>query len=151
MLRTEAFSSFWNMTSVKMSMKGMKKKVNKAIKRYLKEIRNLLPVYGRKEKAFVMMIKTSILETYGTESTVGYDMICSEFGSPKEIVISYFAEVEDDELYKRVRFSKMIKIAAIFIVLIVAATAVFKSILLYDSYKKSVDAIITQEVTVIEQ
>ena len=138
------------MTSVKMSMKGMKKKVNKAIKRYLKEIRNLLPVYGRKEKAFVMMIKTSILETYGTESTVGYDMICSEFGSPKEIVISYFAEVEDDELYKRVRFSKMIKIAAIFIVLIVAAIAVFKSILLYDSYKKSVDAIITQEVTVIE-
>lgn len=139
------------MTSVKMSMKGMKKKVNKEIKRYLKEIKNLLPVYGRKEKAFVMMIKTSILETYGTESTVGYDMICSEFGSPKEIVISYFAEVNDDELYKRMRFSKMIKIAAIFIVLIVAATAVFKSILLYDSYKKSVDAIITQEVTVIEQ
>lgn len=139
------------MTSVKMSMKGMKKKVNKEIKRYLKEIKNLLPVYGRKEKAFVMMIKTSILETYGTESTVGYDMICSEFGSPKEIVISYFAEIDDDELYKRVRFSKMIKIAAIFIVLIVAATAVFKSILLYDSYKKSVDAIITQEVTVIEQ
>lgn len=138
------------MTSVKMSMKGMKKKVNKEIKRYLKEIKNLLPVYGRKEKAFVMMIKTSILENYGTESTVGYDMICSEFGSPKEIVISYFAEVDDDELYKRVRFSKMIKIAAIFIVLIVAATAVFKSILLYDSYKKSVDAIITQEVTVIE-
>ena len=138
------------MTSVKMSMKGMKKKGNKEIKRYLKEIKNLLPVYGRKEKAFVMMIKTSILETYGTESTVGYDMICSEFGSPKEIVISYFAEVDDDELYKRVRFSKMIKIAAIFIVLIVAATAVFKSILLYDSYKKSVDAIITQEVTVIE-
>ena len=129
----------------------MKKKVNKEIKRYLKEIKNLLPVYGRKEKAFVMMIKTSILETYGTESTVGYDMICNEFGSPKEIVISYFAEVDDDELYKRVRFSKMIKIAAIFIVLIVAATAVFKSILLYDSYKKSVDAIITQEVTVIEQ
>ena len=129
----------------------MKKKVNKEIKRYLKEIKNLLPVYGRKEKSFVMMIKTSILETYGTESTVGYDMICSEFGSPKEIVISYFAEVDDDELYKRVRFSKMIKIAAIFIVLIVAATAVFKSILLYDSYKKSVDAIITQEVTVIEE
>lgn len=125
--------------------------MNKEIKRYLKEIKNLLPVYGRKEKAFVMMIKTSILETYGTESTVGYDMICSEFGSPKEIVISYFAEIDDDELYKRVRFSKMIKIAAIFIVLIVAATAVFKSILLYDSYKKSVDAIITQEVTVIEQ
>lgn len=125
--------------------------MNKEIKRYLKEIKNLLPVYGRKEKAFVMMIKTSILETYGTESTVGYDMICNEFGSPKEIVISYFAEVDDDELYKRVRFSKMIKIAAIFIVLIVAATAVFKSILLYDSYKKSVDAIITQEVTVIEQ
>lgn len=124
--------------------------MNKEIKRYLKEIKNLLPVYGKKEKAFVMMIKTSILETYGTESTVGYDMICSEFGSPKEIVISYFAEVDDGELYKRVRFSKMIKIAAIFIVLIVAATAVFKSILLYDSYKKSVDAIITQEVTVIE-
>lgn len=129
----------------------MKKKVNKEIKRYLKEIKNLLPVYGKKEKAFVMMIKTSILETYGTESTVGYDMICSEFGSPKEIVISYFAEVDDDELYKRVRFSRVVKIAAVCIVLIVAATAVFKSILLYDSYKKSVDAIITQEVTVIEQ
>ena len=139
------------MTSVKMSIKGMKKKVNKEIKRYLKEIKNLLPVYGRKEKAFVMMIKTSILETYGTESTVGYDMICSEFGSPKEIVISYFAEVDDDELYKRVRFSRVVKIAAVCIVAIVAAAAVFELILLYDSYKKSVDAIITQEVTVIEQ
>ena len=38
------------MTSVKMSMKG-KKKVNKEIKRYLKEIKNLLPVYGRKRKS----------------------------------------------------------------------------------------------------
>lgn len=128
----------------------MKKKVNKEIKRYLKEIRNRLPVYGKKEKAFVMMIKTSVLETYGTESTVGYDMICSEFGSPKEIVISYFAEVDDDELCKRVRFSRVVKIAAVCIVAVVAATAVFESILLYDSYKKSVDAIITQEVTVIE-
>lgn len=139
------------MTSVKMSMKGMKKKVNKEIKRYLKEIKNLLPVYGRKEKAFVMMIKTSILEAYGTESTVGYDMICSEFGSPKEIVISYFAEVDDDELYKRVRFSKTIRTAAICIVAIVVAVAVFKSTLLYINHLKSVDAIITQEVTVIEQ
>ena len=138
------------MTSVKMSIKGMKKKVNKEIKRYLKEIRNLLPVYGRKEKAFVMMIKTSILETYGTESTVGYDMICSEFGSPKEIVMSYFAEVDDDELYKRIRFSRAVKIAAVCIVAIVVTVAVFKSALIHDSYKKSVDAIITQEVTVIE-
>lgn len=139
------------MTSVKMSMKGMKKKVNKEIKRYLKEIKNLLPVYGKKEKAFVMMIKTSILETYVTESTVGYDMICSEFGKPKDIVINYFAEVDDEELYKRIRFSSIVKTAAVCIVAIVVAVAVFKSALIYDSYKKSVDAIITQEVTVIEQ
>lgn len=138
------------MTSVKMSIKGMKKRVNKEIKRYLKEIKKLLPVYGRKEKAFVMMIKTSILETYGTESTICYDMICSEFGSPKEIVMSYFAEVDDDELYKRIRFSRAVKIAAVCIVVIVVAAAVFKSTLLYINHLKSVDAIITQEVTVIE-
>ncbi len=138
------------MTSVKMSMKGMEKKVNKEIKRYLKEIRNLLPVYGRKEKAFVAMIKTSVLETYSESNTVSYDMLCSEFGKSKDIVISYFTEADDEELYKHIHFSKTIRTAAICIVVIVVAVAVFKFSLIYDSYKKSVDAIITQEVTVIE-
>ena len=55
------------------------------------------------------------------------------------------------QLYKRVRFSKTIRTAAICIVAIVVAVAVFKSTLLYINHLKSVDAIITQEVTVIEQ
>lgn len=109
-----------------------------------------MPVYGNREKKFVMMIKTSVLETYSEDNTVSYDMICSEFGRPKEIVISYLAEVDDNDLYKRIRFAKNIKIAVFCIVAIVIAAAVFKSALIYDSYKKSTDAIITQETTVIE-
>ena len=77
-------------------------------------------------------------------------MICSEFGSPKEIVINYFAEVDDDALYKRIRFSKAVKIAAACIVAVVIALAVFMSTLLYINHLKSVDAIIRHEVTVIE-
>ena len=59
------------MTSVGISRKGMKK-VNKEIKRYIKEIRHFLPVYGRKEKHFVSMIKASIMESYGECNTVNY-------------------------------------------------------------------------------
>lgn len=139
------------MTSVKiLPEKGMEKTVNKEIKQYLKEIKNLLPVYGRREKAFVAMIKTSVLETYSESNTVSYDMLCSEFGKPKDIVINYFAEADDEKFYKRICFSSIVKTAVGCIAAIAVAVAVFESILLYDSYQKGAVSVFTQEVIMIE-
>ncbi len=139
------------MTSVKiLPEKGMEKTVNKEIKQYLKEIKNLLPVYGRREKAFVAMIKTSVLEIYSESNTVSYDILCNEFGKPKDIVINYFAEADDEEFYKRIRFSSIVKTAVGCIAAIAVAVAVFESILLYDSYQKGAASVFTQEVIMIE-
>lgn len=102
--------------------------MNKEIKRYLKDIKKLLPVYSKREKKLVIMIKTSVLEIYGEDNTVSYNLICREFGNPEEIVISYLAETDDDELYKYMRYLKTIRITAVCVVIIVAAVAVSRSV-----------------------
>lgn len=55
--------------------------MNKEQKRYLKEIKALMPVYGKYEKRFFHDIKDSICELDAEHIT--YEMLCRKLGRPE--------------------------------------------------------------------
>ena len=125
--------------------------MNKDIKKYLKELKALLPVHGKLERQFVSGIKASILEVAEDSSDITYDFLCREFGKPQDIIISYFSEIDHDYLRNRLRIASIVRKSAIILVAAVILFVVYRAILVYDSYLDAKDAVITEEVTVIEK
>lgn len=72
--------------------------MNKEQKRYLKEIKALLPVYGKYEKRFFRDIKDSIGELESENIT--YEFLCKELGRPEALIVNYYQEIDSYYLRK---------------------------------------------------
>ncbi len=124
--------------------------MNKETKRYLREIKSLLPINGQKEKQFLEDIKSSISEVYPNLDDVTYEQLCEEIGKPTDLVINYFNEIDYSYLKKKIRISSILKRVSLVLILIIAALSIYKAVLIYDAYNKAINETITEEVVVIE-
>ena len=75
--------------------------MNKEQKRYLKEIKALLPVYGKYEKRFFRDIKDSISELESENIT--YEFLCKELGRPEDLIVNYYQEIDSHYLRKQLK------------------------------------------------
>ncbi|MCD8028604.1 MAG: DUF6120 family protein [Erysipelotrichaceae bacterium] len=73
------------------------------LKRYINDCKILFPIYGTREKRFMEKIICNI-----NHQEVTYDEIVEQFGSPSEIIISYFNEQDDMYLIQRTKTYKTI-------------------------------------------
>ena len=80
--------------------------MNKEIKRYFHDIKILFPVFEKEEKEFFERIKESILKENNNST---YAQCVEHFGTPKEIIMSYYEEMDSYEVIKRARKQKAIK------------------------------------------
>ncbi len=124
--------------------------MNKDMKKYLRELKILLPVHGEKEKIFLEDIKSSILEITDNQENITYEFLCNEFGRPQDIIINYFSEIDHEYLRKKLRIASVVRKTAIIFIVLVLLLIVYRAVIIYDSYLDAKDAVITQEVTVIE-
>ena len=88
--------------------------MNKEQKRYLKEIKALMPVYGKYEKRFFHDIKDSICELDAEHIT--YEMLCLELGRPEDLIVNYYQEIDSTYLRKQLKRTRSIKAVVLIIV-----------------------------------
>ena len=125
--------------------------MNKEQKRYLKEIKALLPVYGKYEKRFFRDIKDSIGELESENIT--YEFLCKELGRPEALIVNYYQEIDSYYLRKQLKRSKLMKITIILILILAIGLFICRMFLmffLYNLYLDGKNAIITHETIVIE-
>ena len=79
---------------------------------YYEELKNLVPLKDKQIKEFLREIYSEIREYEQSSNSVTYDMIVEEFGSPEEIITSYFGE-NPSSLLANLKRSQHIKIAII--------------------------------------
>ena len=120
--------------------------MNKEQKRYLKEIKALLPVYGKYEKRFFHDIKDSIYELDAEHIT--YEMLCLELGRPEDLIVNYYQD--STYLRKQLKRTRSIKEVVLIIVLLAVVISLCRLGFLYSLYLDGKDAIITHELVVIE-
>ena len=122
--------------------------MNKEQKRYLKEIKALLPVYGKYEKRFFRDIKDSINELESENIT--YEFLCKELGRPEALIVNYYQEIDSHYLRKQLKRSRIMKISITVILLLAIGLFICRIVFLYNLYLDGKDAVITHETVVIE-
>lgn len=119
--------------------------------KYLKNCRRLFPIYGKCERQFIKKLKERIQEFSIDFPDFSYEELIENFGSPKEIVLSYYDSIEDDYLLKKTNMAKYLKRG--FTIILALAFIYFSThfILLYKSYQDLQNSIIIHENTTIEE
>jgi len=120
------------------------------IKKYLKEIRHLLPVRGCSVKRYISDVRQAIEDYSDTVEELSFDMLVKEFGEPKSLVSNFILEQDASTLRKSMRFTNYIRYVACSIIVGVVLTVCYNYYTLYQSYIEGKKSYIAREVTVIE-
>ena len=123
---------------------------NHETQKFLKQVKNLLPILSKQEKRFLKDLENGISEYFSVHPNSTVEDIANEFGTPNDIVHDYIESIDLDYIIKRISTRRIIRRALICIVMLafIVSSAFIGSI--YSAYLHSLDSVITQEVTVIE-
>lgn len=95
--------------------------MSKEIKKYLKEIKLLLPAFSKEEKKFLRDLLERIEDYLDENPNATMQDIENQFGTPMEIAQSYMSSLDLDVLLKRLSISHFVRrffaIAAICMIL----------------------------------
>lgn len=101
-------------------------------KKYLRNIKKLFPIYGKKEKEFLHSIQHQI----GNIDNCQYDNLVEELGDPTDIISSYYQQIDKDYLMKKLNIKKIIKFACILITIFVLLTCLWRVYVLNKAYEE---------------
>lgn len=78
-------------------------------RKFYKEAKSLFPFFGKAEKAYLRQYQSEI-DTYLEEfPNTSYNDMKETIGSPKDVVFSYYDNIENDDLMDKIRISKYFK------------------------------------------
>ncbi len=109
--------------------------MNSDCKRYLGELKTLIPSAGKYEKKFLKNMKENMEAFSDNNPNITYSDICNHFGTPKDILIDYFSNVDAEYLVKRLKFVSILRKCVIAALLIIIFTCSVKTGLYYKSYQ----------------
>ena len=119
--------------------------MNKEMKRYLKDIKLLLPIFGKEEKQYYQQLKEQIIKTFNNQTS--YSEIVEEIGEPYEVVQAYYEEVGIKQFMFRLRLQKYIHYISIVIIATTIVLGLFRIYYLSSLYEEVKNA---QPITVEE-
>ena len=97
-------------------------------RKYIRQCRTLFPVYGNSERTFLNRLKVQINEHLDLFPDLSYEELVKQFETPKEVIMEYYANADDDYLIKKIDVSKKLKRFLLFIAIL------FLSYFFYESY-----------------
>ncbi|MCI9092907.1 MAG: hypothetical protein HFF36_03830 [Coprobacillus sp.] len=106
--------------------------MNNDIKRYLKEVKIIIPLNSKEKQEFILMLENRIKEAKLTT----YQQVVDELGNPNELASSFIDDIDTNTLIKSIKKTNIIRRAAIAVILIVlSCTLVVTSYRLYNLNK----------------
>lgn len=115
------------------------------MKRYLKDIKLLLPIFGKEEKKYYQQLKKHIIKTFNNQTS--YSEIVEKVGEPYEVVQAYYEEVGIKQFMFRLRLQKYIHYISIVIIATTIVLGLFRIYYLSSLYEEVKNA---QPITVEE-
>lgn len=119
------------------------------IRKYLKNIKNAFPIFGKYEKNYLSNLEDHLKEYIDENPSANYDDILLEFGTPSSIVSDYFSGIDDCYLMKKLTIKKHIRRAIAVIIILAMLLNGWCYYLAYLNYLKAQDEHIVYEETVI--
>ena len=107
-------------------------------KRYYKNVKKLMPIYGKREKEFL----NSLEKRLDLLKDCDYNNIVEELGEPKDMISTYYQNVDNDDLLKKVNITRFIKVSIIILLVVVSVFCCYRAYIFekeYDVIKNSKD------------
>lgn len=116
------------------------------VKKYIRRCKNCFPVYGKEERQFLKRLRHQMEEYAQENPDVTYQQLEEWFGTPIDIVKSYYDSLEDeDRLIDRACFSRTLKKVMIIILMVISIVGVYDSVIMYFSYLDGKDSKVIYE------
>lgn len=119
-------------------------------RKYIRQCRQLFPVYGKYERLFLKRLRNQITEHLSQHPNITYEELLLHFGSPKEIVLEYYDSVDDDYLLKKTNLVRTVRKFCLIISLLFITYLGYRSYIIYQARLDFNDSIIIHEETTIE-
>lgn len=124
--------------------------MNKLCKTYIRKIKTLFPVMGKSERSFIKPIKTNVDDFLTDAPDSNLEDLYKEFGKPEDVINSYYTTVDTDNVIRRIKISKYIKILIIALTICLLSLTILRFYILYDGHQVFLEEQIYSEDTIIE-
>ncbi len=121
------------------------------IKKYLKNIWTIMPVHTKKEKLYLNELEKHLNEYLDDHPQCSYDDIVLQFGEPKDIVVEYIQNSDENDLIKRMKLKSIIQKFLIFFSVVCTILAIWFGVLWYDYMQDAKNSIIYEIETTITE
>jgi hypothetical protein len=128
-----------------------KQNINVEISGYIKQVKTLLPVNGKRERAFLGELTASVEDYIESSPSVDMRQVRSHFGEPAKVVSEYLSSADSDYLSGQVKRIKHIRIIVFALVALVILSIGIGVGLAYKNYLDAKDAYLDVKETVVEQ
>lgn len=123
--------------------------MKKETKRYLRDIRLAFPIFRRNEKRFFADFKSTVYEYESQFPECSKEDIIEAYGTPKEVVTSYFNNMDSENYMILMRKSHYMKIVSTAAIILMVILFLIDATSLYLLHKEVEATMITSEQTVI--
>ena len=119
--------------------------------KYLKSVKKLFPIYGKKERQYIKNLQTPLQEYAEEKEDLSYEELTEEFGTPPHVISEYFSEVDDEYLFRQLRVRGYVKKFLIFVLVAFVILIGYRYYLAYQNYENAMEEHIIYEETIIEE
>ena len=119
--------------------------------KYLKSVKKLFPIYGKKERQYIKNLQTPLQEYAEEKEDLSYEELTEEFGTPPHVISEYFSEVDDEYLFRQLRIRGYVKKFLIFVLVAFVILIGNRYYLAYQNYENAMEEHIIYEETIIEE
>lgn len=125
----------------------MVQNIMKDSNKYFRDIKKLFPIHGKNEKKYLKNIKQQIDEY----ENFTYEQLEETFGTPINVVTSYYETIDSSYLLKRINFKRIITYVCAICLLLVTLVSCYEMYTVYKAKQKFNDMFpITEETTITE-
>ena len=103
--------------------------------KYIQQCKSLFPVYGKLERTFLNRLKVQVNEHLDLFPDISYNELVKQFGSPREVVMEYYDNIEDDYLLSKIDLAKKVKKFLLFIAILFLVYFFYQTYTTYHALK----------------
>jgi hypothetical protein len=128
-----------------------KQNINSETSAYLKHVKALLPVNGKRERAFLRELAASVEDYIESSPSDDIRQARLRFGEPTKVVSEYLSNADADYLSGQVKRLRHIRIIVCALVALVILSIGIEVGLNYKNYLEAEDSYLTVKETVVER
>lgn len=124
--------------------------MNTLCKQYIRNVKALFPTIRKSEREYLKKLEQNFVEYCEENEASTLEELYKDFGTPADVVNSYYSTVNIDYLCKQIRISKIVKSVLIVLMISALAATVTYCTVLYGEYQVFKQSAIFLEETFIE-